>query len=795
MESIFLRLFNISVAASWLVLAVIALRMIFKKAPKFLRCIMWALVGLRLIFPFSIKSIVSLVPSAEPLPPKMLYSNTPAIESGISMLNSIVNPLIAEPLSPAAHESVNPMQILTAIAFAVWAFGMLVMLIYAFVSYFRIRKKVSNAIQRTQNIWVCDNISTPFILGVFRPRIFLPSSLEESDEKYVIAHENAHIKRRDHWWKPFAFVLLAVYWWNPLLWLSYILLCRDIELACDEKIVKEMGDGIKKPYSKALINCSVPRKTIAACPLAFGEVSIKGRIKSVLSYKKPAFWITAAATAACIAAVVCFFTCPKENVQPLLYNSLSSITDSGHEGVIYEFVDFAVTKEFSYIEIKWRNQTGVSICFNDGFSFYKEGKKIVPLKMTIQKDILNIVKPSETQPEVYDISHYGISEKGRYRLEKEFYFEDSPEKTYKAYVEIIIDNWYQFTGMQYKSEKIVFEDGSFSSIVYYDDGFLPQFYISADMRLMTNEHPKPTILSSWYDLGGLEKITLSKADFDHLMKSDIIGLGYSAKNLSKNNKNAFYVVNAETGRIYYLLEQKTGEIFIAIGYPKENIIRWVFKMEETHNGVNPEKDILPLKERYPQYFNLSVSKGLELYVWKMSENHYLCGLLKGKNLEYTNEDILSLAPVSVDDMKTILSSYNITDSDIAVIPIHHPLSSYLGKIDDNEIAKTRKMFGLKAADDTAGGNTNQYSHTIPDTFKVNQAVVMEVKDGCVIVERTQNGYIHCNDSKYSTFKRFAFKTANADEFKAKDIVSIAHTGDFLEGDPPVGTAYGIYKID
>ena len=311
MEQLFLKLLNMSITASWLVLAVIVLRFILKKAPKAITCVMWALVGVRLVLPFSLESALSLVPSAETVPQNIVYSPAPTIHTGIATLNSAVNPVISTHLAPEVGASVNPMQVITFVASAVWLVGMAAMLVYTAVSYIRIHRRVREAV-KCGDVWLCDNIDTPFILGVFRPRIYLPSLVSESDAAYVIAHEKAHIKRRDYIWKPLGFALLTVYWFNPILWVSYILLCRDIELACDEKVIKERGAAIKKPYSDALINCSVPRKMISACPLAFGEVGVRGRVKNILNYKKPAFWIVVAAIAACVAVAVCFLTNPKE---------------------------------------------------------------------------------------------------------------------------------------------------------------------------------------------------------------------------------------------------------------------------------------------------------------------------------------------------------------------------------------------------------------------------------------------------------------------------------------------------
>ena len=318
MEAVFLQLLNMSITAGWIVVAVVLLRFLLKKAPRALTVVLWAFVAIRLLCPISFESGLSLIPSAEPVPQSILTSDTPAIHSGIPALNSTVNPILSEALAPQVGDSANPMQVLAFAASVLWIAGMAAMLLYTAISYLRIRRSVREAAPLRENIWLCDHISTPFILGVFRPRIYLPSELAEEDAAYVIAHEQAHLRRRDHLWKPLGFLLLTVYWFHPLLWVAYVLLCRDIEAACDEKVLRTLGEESKKPYSYALIRCSVPRKRIAACPLAFGEVDVKARVKSVLSYKKPAFWIICISAGACIVAAVCLLTNPvkKEHVAP-----------------------------------------------------------------------------------------------------------------------------------------------------------------------------------------------------------------------------------------------------------------------------------------------------------------------------------------------------------------------------------------------------------------------------------------------------------------------------------------------
>ena len=313
MEALFLKLVNMSITASWLVLAVLILRLLLKKAPRYIHVILWGIVALRLMLPFSIESVLSLIPSAEPLPQEFLYAATPQINSGIPIVNNALNPVIAESLTPEGLTSANPTQILSFVFAWGWVIGIGIMALYAAVSYFLIRRKVAASISVGKNLRLCDTIDTPFILGIVKPKIYLPSSVDQKTADHVLAHEMAHLQRKDHWWKPLGFALLTVYWFNPVMWLAYILLCRDIEMACDEKVVQKLNPTEKKAYSTALLSCSVPRRMIAACPLAFGEVGVKNRIKSVLNYKKPAFWIVSVAVIVCIVVAVCFLTDPKDS--------------------------------------------------------------------------------------------------------------------------------------------------------------------------------------------------------------------------------------------------------------------------------------------------------------------------------------------------------------------------------------------------------------------------------------------------------------------------------------------------
>ena len=313
MNELFLKIINMSISASWLVLAVLILRFVLKKAPKWINVLLWGIVAIRLICPFSFESTLSLIPSAETIPLNIGMDSTPTINSGISAINNAVNPIISQSNTPMAGASINPLQITIGIYEYIWIFGMIALALYTAISYWRLCRKVDTAVRYKDNIFQSENVSFPFVLGIIKPRIYLPFKMNGQYLEHVVAHEQAHICRKDHWWKPLGFLLLMIHWFNPLMWLAYVLLCRDIELACDEKVIKELGNEQRGDYTQALVACSVNRRMIAACPLTFGEVGVKERVKSVMNYKKPALWVIIIAVIVCVGVAVCFLTNPKQD--------------------------------------------------------------------------------------------------------------------------------------------------------------------------------------------------------------------------------------------------------------------------------------------------------------------------------------------------------------------------------------------------------------------------------------------------------------------------------------------------
>ncbi|MBQ7385797.1 MAG: hypothetical protein IJW04_04730 [Ruminococcus sp.] len=316
MNQFLLTLLNMSVVSSLLILAVVVLRLVFKKAPKAIFCFLWALVGLRLICPFSVESTLSLVPQKEPVTyiaeQAEKYSNIAEPARINSNTVSYNTPEASVTVTTQASADYDFWSLASKALPYVWAGGVFAMALSSVISYIKLRKSMLACICKNDNVYLCDGIKSPFILGVIKPKVYIPSHLNEEEQRVVIAHEKAHLKRLDHLCKPLGFVILAIHWFNPLVWLSYALLCRDIEGACDEYVVKKMTGEDKKLYSYTLLSCSAPRHMLTACPVAFGEVSVKARVKSVLNYKKPAFWIIITAVVASIAVAVLFMTNPVE---------------------------------------------------------------------------------------------------------------------------------------------------------------------------------------------------------------------------------------------------------------------------------------------------------------------------------------------------------------------------------------------------------------------------------------------------------------------------------------------------
>lgn len=319
MDDVFLKLVNLSISASWLILAVLVLRVVLKKAPKWVMPLLWSVVALRLVCLFSIESALSLIPSAETIPSEIVTETREPVLYEQATLDIVTNPTLPSAAEVPVGVSRQQAQVDFNIYSVLWLAGMAALLVHALVSAGKLKRKLATAILLRDNIYESEFVDSPFVFGVVKPNIYLPMHMDEGTAAYVIAHERAHLARRDHWWKVLGYLVLALHWFNPLVWVAYILFCRDIELACDEKVVKGLDGAARADYSQALLSCAAPKRAVAACPLAFGEGNIKTRVKSALHYKKPAFWVAAAAVLAVVIMAVCFLTNPRSERGSLVW--------------------------------------------------------------------------------------------------------------------------------------------------------------------------------------------------------------------------------------------------------------------------------------------------------------------------------------------------------------------------------------------------------------------------------------------------------------------------------------------
>ena len=319
MDDVFLKLVNLSISASWLILAVLVLRVVLKKAPKWVMPLLWGVVALRLVCLFSIESALSLIPSAETIPSEIVTETREPVLYEQATLDIVTNPTLPSAAEVPVGVSRQQAQVDFNIYSILWLAGMSALLVHALVSAGKLKRKLATAILLRDNIYESEFVDSPFVFGVVKPNIYLPMHMDEGTAAYVIAHERAHLARRDHWWKVLGYLVLALHWFNPLVWVAYILFCRDIELACDEKVVRGLDGAARADYSQALLSCAAPKRAVAACPLAFGEGNIKTRVKSALHYKKPAFWVAAAAVLAVVIVAVCFLTNPRSERGSLVW--------------------------------------------------------------------------------------------------------------------------------------------------------------------------------------------------------------------------------------------------------------------------------------------------------------------------------------------------------------------------------------------------------------------------------------------------------------------------------------------
>jgi len=712
MAGIFLKIINMSISASWLVLAVLLLRLLLKKAPKWINGILWGFVGLRLVMPFSFESIFSLIPSAETIS-KAPDAPRPHFDSGVTIVDNQVNNYLQGHYFEGVSRPAGHFVDITTILAIVWVVGIVALLVYTIISYMRLKNKIGTAVLLRDNIFQSENVVSPFVLGIIKPKIYLPFNMNDKDMSHVIAHEQAHIQRKDHWWKPFGFLLLALHWFNPLMWVGYVLLCRDIELACDEKVIKELNTEQKADYSQALLSCSVNRRVIAACPLAFGEVGVKNRVKSVLNYKKPAFWIVVIAILASAVVAVCFLTNPKTDTELGISNQKSG---SDLSGVSLEIVDADLSAPDPYIIVDWKNDTDIKLSFGEQFAIYYNQDGTWE-NCSIEEDpVWNLPAymfgANSTVKHTYKLNGQIMTHPGEYRFEAPFTIDGKNETKYNAWIEFELKEGVEgITVHTFKPIELVYDDGMYSFVQTVEGA--PTYMIVNGMQLI--EKTNDTVSEP---IGTFEEITLSKDNFDSRFRgpTDYSWLANDTlKSLKDNNKRIWQLYGdpvAETPRLYILLEQKDGTFYLGFGYyncnstnptnPDDSHIRWLYKLEEISEsnigGADGPQNVIVsttidgLKVKYPQFFNVSTNGGLKVYIWQMSKNNYQCYLVNRGIDMFADQSFAFEVGATIAEMRVILTTYDIDPNDITIHPVNNPLSSYYYEITDAYRSEVTELF-------------------------------------------------------------------------------------------------------
>lgn len=662
MDAFFIKFFNLGVTAGWLVLAIILLRPLMKRAPKWINCLLWGIVGLRLVFPFSLESIFSLIPSAEPLPENIMMTPAPEINSGVGVINNAINPIISTTFTPGIGASVNPMQLVIAIASVVWVIGIALMLGYGIVSYILMRIKVRVSVRGEEKVYFCDEVDSPFILGVFRPRIYVPSEMKGEALDHVLAHERAHLRRGDHLWKPVGFTLLAIYWFNPLLWVAYALLCRDIEAACDEKVIKIMPDEAKKSYSEALLACSLHRKRIMACPLAFGEVGVKERIKSVLNYKKPAFWVIIAALVATVILSVCFLTNPQGKPSDRL------TVGSEWTGEGLAIVNFAVEENGAirgYLNYDSRSYDIVlhtrSAGLVRGSRLWVEIRKGDLIDAMVTEDDLLLSGSMRTRGDklilVIDKDNLGITQ-----YEKKLVFKQADD------LNMIGSNGLVYipdlSGLDYKFGVRLLDYGidkagvgfEFKQAFRSGDDIL--FAIEWDNKGVEAQAIGPQFEILRYDGGSLTPLP-------DLMGWDqnLIELLPGTKSCREYNITEQFDISAP-GKYRFECHGAWVE-FEVVGEDKEET--------SSQNEANNAAVVFD-----PSYSAYDSSRKYDVYVWQMAANSFSFGLLDSKPRSWLDDELWDHKGVDASRMRQILLDKNLGPNDVNIVHWQNPLSSYIG---------------------------------------------------------------------------------------------------------------------
>lgn len=611
MDDVFLKLVNLSISASWLILTALVLRFVLKKAPKWVMPLLWGVVALRLVCLFSIESALSLIPSAETIPSEIVTETREPVLYEQATLDIVTNPTLPPAAEVPVGVSRQQAQVDFNIYSVLWLAGMAALLVHALVSAGKLKRKLATAILLRDNIYESEFVDSPFVFGVVKPNIYLPMHMDEGTAAYVIAHERAHLARRDHWWKVLGYLVLALHWFNPLVWVAYILFCRDIELACDERVVKGLDGAARADYSQALLSCAAPGRAVAACPLAFGEGNIKTRVKSALHYKKPAFWVAAAAVLAVVIMAVCFLTNPRSDIdaETLLGTSSGKITrvsvamEETSSGEVYRMSTEEIKTVLSLLDAAEYERLGSASAMQGCYArLYFEGAAGERELMLSQGEVLaNPIKGNQ-KAQLYGLRSGGTVLKNYVKWCVDRNDPTMPEDIAQQVERLIC-------GMplgNYLFGELVYDDPAWETS--FSDNFSstwPELRICcdsafADFSAYTQMSAYMKDSGYYYRVSEWEEINLTVSNFDWLFRSGSgeDWDGTSAARLRRENAHAWRgtrtgedvnatVPMAEIRRQdeltamdqWLLLQQKDGSLYLVMGYRSgAHPYRWIVRL-------------------------------------------------------------------------------------------------------------------------------------------------------------------------------------------------------------------------
>lgn len=730
MTEFFLNVVNMSISASWLVCAVLLLRLLLKKAPKWINVLLWGIVAVRLICPFSFESVLSLIPSSQTINPEIAL-NAPVIDSGVTIIDNVINPIIGEAtISLQPEKDVNLFQFIMPYLAGVWLVGIAALLIYTLISFLRLKSKIGTAVLLRDNIYQSESVVSPFVLGIIKPKIYLPFNMNGQDMEHVIAHERAHIRRKDHLWKPLGFLMLTLHWFNPMVWLGYILLCRDIELACDEKVVKELNNEQRADYSEALLSCSVNRRMIAACPLAFGEVGVKDRIKSVLNYKKPAFWIIVVAIVVSITVAVCFLTNPvnssvynsRYETGKCLYSYVVSadketksnelVFDITSDGKVYKIFgdgttdELGVLKESDYtaeeLEAAIKNQDAKlnigsiknAYELSDCIFLQKSNGTVYLVQFFSDGRIMSVFKLNRIGKS--DIPSFSNAEKLTWTYQPMLSF------TGHSFKAISFD-------FDYTHVEVSCTGGEFCSLDVDGQPYGSKMHFEKDNTVYWT--PKEAVIEK---LPQKSELTLEIYNNKTQVHKCIIVFECVSRDIAKAEFEIYFKDSDGLKMIYdngiKLVEQGSVSNIGGADDPKNVITSAVIEQ---------------LKTKYPQFFDVSTDGGLTVYIWQMSKDNYSCYLANNSMEAVSDNSFAYDVGATIAEMRAILTTYDIDRNDITIQPVRNPLSSYYYEIDSAYRKKVKDWFWK----DNSNVDISNNSQSVTKTKSIDRIVDHSVDDG------------------------------------------------------------------